>query len=294
MRVKDVDVVSVPVSDPERARRFYVDTLGFELMRDDESVPDMRWIQVRPAAGATSLTLVTWFDTMPAGSLRGLVLVCDDLQAEYERLSAAGVRFAQPPQQQPWALEAVFSDPDGNLLVLQHREPTQRERSKMHSAEVSPDADRQVHCIYIKASREVVWQALTSRETTAKYGYGAPVDIELSPGGSFRQLASDEMKVHGGPDVIADGEVVEVQAPERLVHTTRFLWDPETAAEGHTTVSYELETTASGATKLIVLHRLEGAPRTAALVAGAETGGGWPEILSDLKTLLETGKPLAG
>jgi uncharacterized protein YndB with AHSA1/START domain len=107
----------------------------------------------------------------------------------------------------------------------------------------------------------VVWHALTSRETTAKFGYGAPVDIELTPGGSFRQLASDEMKVHGGLDVIADGEVVEVQAPERLVHTTRFLWDPETVAEGHTIVSYELETSASGATKLTVLHRLEGAPR---------------------------------
>jgi len=164
----------------------------------------------------------------------------------------------------------------------------------MHSTEVSPDADRQVHCIYIKASREAVWQALTSQKTTAQYGYGAPVDIELTPGGSFRQLASDEMKVHGGPDVIAEGEVVEVRAPERLVHTTRFLWDPETAAEGHTILSYELETAASGATKLTVSHRLEGAPRTAALVAGAETGGGWPEILSDLKTLLETGKPLAG
>jgi catechol 2,3-dioxygenase-like lactoylglutathione lyase family enzyme len=48
MPVNDVDVVSVPVSDPERARRFYVDTLGFELTRDDESIPGMRWIQCRP------------------------------------------------------------------------------------------------------------------------------------------------------------------------------------------------------------------------------------------------------
>ena len=164
----------------------------------------------------------------------------------------------------------------------------------MSTGEVVPGVDRQVHCVYIKASLEDVWRGLTSAEITAKYGYGAPVEIELTPGGSFRQLASDEMKLHGGPAVIADGEVLEVRAPERLVHTTRFLWDPETLAEGHTVVSYKLETSASGATKLTVLHLLEGAPKTAALVAGEGTGGGWPEILSDLKTLLETGKPLAG
>jgi catechol 2,3-dioxygenase-like lactoylglutathione lyase family enzyme len=119
MGINAVRVVSVPVSDPERARRFYVDTLGFELIRDDESIPNMRWIQVRPGPRATSLSLVTWFDTMPAGSLRGLVFACADLRAEYERLSAAGVSFEQPPEQQPWALEAVLSDPDGNMLVLQ-------------------------------------------------------------------------------------------------------------------------------------------------------------------------------
>jgi catechol 2,3-dioxygenase-like lactoylglutathione lyase family enzyme len=117
--INDVQVVSVPVSDPEQARRFYVDVLGFELTRDDESIPGMRWIQVRPPTGTTSLTLVTWFDSMPAGSLRGLVFVCDDLEAEHERLSAAGVSFEQPPQQQPWAYEAVVCDPDGNRLVLQ-------------------------------------------------------------------------------------------------------------------------------------------------------------------------------
>jgi predicted enzyme related to lactoylglutathione lyase len=70
-------------------------------------------------SGATALTLVTWFDTMPAGSLRGLVLACDDLDAEYQRLHASGVPFDGPPQRQPWATEAVCRDPDGNTLVLQ-------------------------------------------------------------------------------------------------------------------------------------------------------------------------------
>lgn len=78
--VKSVAVVSIPVSDQDRARSFYVDTLGLELVRDDSSVPGMRWIQVAPPGGGTQLTLVTWFESMPAGSLRGLVLRISDLQ----------------------------------------------------------------------------------------------------------------------------------------------------------------------------------------------------------------------
>ena len=119
MAVKDVAVVSVPVSDQERARAFYVEALGLKLVRDDTSVPGMRWMQVAPAVGATQLTLVTWFDSMPAGSLRGLVLRMTDLQADYDALVARGVEFESPPTRQPWGTEAVVRDPDGNALVLQ-------------------------------------------------------------------------------------------------------------------------------------------------------------------------------
>jgi catechol 2,3-dioxygenase-like lactoylglutathione lyase family enzyme len=119
MSVKDVRVVSVPVSDQARAKAFYVDTLGLELVRDDDSVPGMRWVQVKPRDSSVSLTLVTWFESMPPGSLRGLVFGSDDLQADYERLSSKGVEFDSPPQVQPWATEAVLSDPDGNMIVLQ-------------------------------------------------------------------------------------------------------------------------------------------------------------------------------
>jgi catechol 2,3-dioxygenase-like lactoylglutathione lyase family enzyme len=118
--VQDVAVVSVPVSDPERAKAFYVETLGFDLVRDDDSVPGIRWIQVSPRGGETSLTLVTWFDSMPAGSLRGLVLKSNDLRADYQALSAKGVVFDSPPQARPWGgEETVLFDPDGNALVLQ-------------------------------------------------------------------------------------------------------------------------------------------------------------------------------
>jgi catechol 2,3-dioxygenase-like lactoylglutathione lyase family enzyme len=119
MPLQNVTVVSVPVSDQDQAKTFYVDTLGFQLVRDDDSIPGIRWVQVAPQPGATALTLVTWFGTMPPGSLRGLVLTCADLDAEYTRLNAAGVQFDSPPERQPWATEAVFRDLDGNMLVLQ-------------------------------------------------------------------------------------------------------------------------------------------------------------------------------
>lgn len=117
--VKSVAVVSIPVSDQDRARSFYVDTLGLELVRDDSSVPGMRWIQVAPPGGGTQLTLVTWFESMPAGSLRGLVLRISDLQGSYEALVKKGVVFEGPPTQQPWGIETVVHDPDGNAIVLQ-------------------------------------------------------------------------------------------------------------------------------------------------------------------------------
>ena len=119
MAVTNIAVVSVPVSDQERAREFYVDALGLELMRDDQSIPGMRWIQVRPPGSDTALTLVTWFPSMPAGSLRGLVLRVTDLQSLYVALTARGAKFEGPPTRQPWGIETVVYDPDGNGIVLQ-------------------------------------------------------------------------------------------------------------------------------------------------------------------------------
>ena len=104
------------------------------------------------------------------------------------------------------------------------------------------------------------------------------------------------MAAHGAPDVVVDGEVLEADAPQRLVQTWRALRDPELVAEGFTRLTWEIEEGEGGVTKLTVSHELAGAPRTAALVAGADAnaGGGWSYVLSDLKTLLETGSSLAG
>lgn len=117
--ITGVQVLSLPVSDQDRARDFYVDVLGFELLRDAEMQPGMRWVQVAPRGSATTITLVTWFETMPAGSNRGLVLESDDLDADVERLRERGLVFPEGIQQQPWGRFVTFSDPDGNGLVLQ-------------------------------------------------------------------------------------------------------------------------------------------------------------------------------
>lgn len=120
MAIKQVTVVSIPVSDQERAKKFYIEKLGLELLGDDSSIPGLRWILVAPKGGNVALTLVTWFESMPAGSLRGLVLVSDDIEKDYKRMQAQGVEFEEPPEQKPWGrTETVLHDPDGNCIVLQ-------------------------------------------------------------------------------------------------------------------------------------------------------------------------------
>ncbi|MFI7075406.1 VOC family protein [Micromonospora sediminicola] len=120
MSVNHVQIVSVPVSDQDRARDFYVDVLGLDLVRDNPMGPGGRWVQVAPKGAATTLTLVTWFDSMPAGSLRGLVLESDDLDADVVRLRDRGVVFAEDEiQVAPWGRYVTFADPDGNGIALQ-------------------------------------------------------------------------------------------------------------------------------------------------------------------------------
>ena len=156
----------------------------------------------------------------------------------------------------------------------------------------------QVYRVYIKAPPEAVWDAITKSEWTARYGYGGLSQYELRPGGAFRVAPSAAMREHGGvPDVIVDGEVIEADPPRKLVQTFRMLMDPDMAAEGFTRLTHEIEQIAGGATRLTVIHELANAPKLALVVSGGlesqGAGGGWSWILSDLKSLLETGTPLA-
>ena len=158
----------------------------------------------------------------------------------------------------------------------------------------------QVYRVYIKASPQAVWDAITTPEWTERYGYGSRVEYDLRPGGRYRAFSTEEMKaaraeMGGGPtpDVIVDGEVIAADPPHRLVQTWRMLMDPGTTAEGFTRLTYEIVETRPGVSKLTLTHELEGAPRLATFVGGEMesigAGGGWAEALSDLKTLLETG-----
>jgi uncharacterized protein YndB with AHSA1/START domain len=153
----------------------------------------------------------------------------------------------------------------------------------------------QVHRIYIKATPEAIWDAITQPEWSQKYGYGGSVEFDLRPGGAYRTHASEEFLAAGAPEVVVDGEVIEADPPRKLVQTWRMLMDPDLQAEGFTRLTYEIEPGEYG-TKLTVIHELEGAPRLAALVGGQlepeGAGGGWAWVLSDLKSLLETGERL--
>ncbi|MEX2421052.1 MAG: SRPBCC family protein [Actinomycetota bacterium] len=161
----------------------------------------------------------------------------------------------------------------------------------------------QVYRVYIKATPEAIWDAITKPEWSERYGYGGRVEYDLRPGGAYRAYATDDMKKARAemlgaapdvvPDVVVDGEVIESDPPRKLVQTWRMLMDPQTEAEGFTRLTYEIAETHPGVSKLTVTHDLEGAPRLALFVGGGMeadgAGGGWSEVLSDLKTLLETG-----
>ncbi len=119
MSITKVQLFSIPVSDQDRAREFYVGALGMELVREMPMGPGMRWVQVRPSGAETSITLVTWFPSMPAGSLTGLVLETDDLDGDLEHLRGLGIEPDEPIREQQWGRSVTIRDPDGNRIVLQ-------------------------------------------------------------------------------------------------------------------------------------------------------------------------------
>jgi catechol 2,3-dioxygenase-like lactoylglutathione lyase family enzyme len=111
-------VLPVPVNDQEQAKEFYVDTLGFELLVGDAWRDGMRWSEVAPENSTTSLMLVSWSTCMLPGPYRVVVVGTDNIRAIYEELLAKGVFFELPPTETPRGTQAMFRDPDGNVLLL--------------------------------------------------------------------------------------------------------------------------------------------------------------------------------
>jgi uncharacterized protein YndB with AHSA1/START domain len=161
----------------------------------------------------------------------------------------------------------------------------------------------QVYRVYIKATPEAIWDAITKPEWTERYGYTGFVDYDLRPGGAYKVRATEQFRAASAargnelPEVIIEGEVLEADPPRRLVTTFHMLMDPQVAAEGATRVTHEIKEGENGVCSLTLTHELEGAPVLAAIVSGSfdaqGAGGGHAWVLSDLKTLLETGKSFA-
>jgi uncharacterized protein YndB with AHSA1/START domain len=145
-----------------------------------------------------------------------------------------------------------------------------------------PATTTQVYSVFIRATPDQVWDGITKPEFTARYFFGSVLESTWEPGANFDGWSADRSLQ------LVDGQIIESDRPRRLVHTWRALYDPETAAEPHSRVTWEIEPSGEHVTKLTVIHdRLEAAPKTALSVAG-----GWSYVLSGLKTLLETGEPL--
>jgi uncharacterized protein YndB with AHSA1/START domain len=137
----------------------------------------------------------------------------------------------------------------------------------------------QVYQVFIKATPERIWEAITTPEFTEKYFYGSRVTV--TPEAYTGQDGN-------GNDLVIGG-VSEFDPPRRLVHEWRSLYDPEMAQEQASRVTWEIEQQESGYSLLTVVHdQLENSPKTAESVSGV----GWMLVLSGLKTFLETGKAL--
>jgi uncharacterized protein YndB with AHSA1/START domain len=154
---------------------------------------------------------------------------------------------------------------------------------------------KQVYEIYIRASQQAVWDAITSPEWNDRYGYRGKSEYELKKGGKFQALPSADMMKMGITGPIIDGEVIEADPPNKLVQTYRFLFSPQQKEEGFTRLTWEVAATDGGFTRLTVIHDVEGAPMMADAIKSkfsTQGTGGWSWILSDMKSVLETGKTL--
>ncbi|MGA2552022.1 MAG: VOC family protein [Burkholderiaceae bacterium] len=120
MAIVSFEIISVPVSDQERAKLFYRDVLGFDLVREEPMGPGQKWIQLSPKGCATTIALVSWFESMPAGGLQGVMLNTTDIEGDHEELTRRGLVLSEI-RQEPWGRFATFSDADGNGWIL--REP---------------------------------------------------------------------------------------------------------------------------------------------------------------------------
>lgn len=122
MPIHSFEIISVPVSDQQRAKAFYRDVLGFDLIREEPMGPGMSWIQLAPKGQSVTVALVTWFDQMKPGGLQGVMVNTEDIESEHRNLTGRGLELTEI-KREPWGRYAMFTDPDGNGWIL--RQPPQ-------------------------------------------------------------------------------------------------------------------------------------------------------------------------
>jgi uncharacterized protein YndB with AHSA1/START domain len=133
--------------------------------------------------------------------------------------------------------------------------------------------------IYIRTTPERLWEAITDPGIRAKYHFGSGIESDWAPGSTYRQVHPK------APGPLAEGVNLEVEPPRRLVQSMDVLWSPEASSEGTSRVTWEIEPIGDSCRLTLTHDQLrEGAPE--------ELYGGWPMILSGLKTWLETGELL--
>ena len=133
--------------------------------------------------------------------------------------------------------------------------------------------------IYIKTTPERLWEAITDPELRSQYSFGVAVESDWTAGSRY------EANHAGAGITIAEGENLEVDPPRRLVQSFNALWSDEVKAEGASKVTWEIEQIEDSCRLTVTHDELRDG-------ANAELYGGWPMILSGLKTLLETGERL--
>jgi catechol 2,3-dioxygenase-like lactoylglutathione lyase family enzyme len=117
-----LELVPVPVADVDRAKAFYVETIGFNPDHDHRVSDEIRFVQLTPPGSACSIAIGTGLTEMEPGSIKGLQMVIEDAQAAHDELAARGVEVSDV-QVMPWGTFVFFSDPDGNTWALQQLPP---------------------------------------------------------------------------------------------------------------------------------------------------------------------------
>jgi uncharacterized protein YndB with AHSA1/START domain/DNA-binding transcriptional ArsR family regulator len=133
--------------------------------------------------------------------------------------------------------------------------------------------------IYIRTTPDELWRAITDPDVRARYQFGARVESSWTPGSSYRLAHQD------APRALIEGENLEIDPPRRLVQAYRAVWDDDVAAEGTSRVTWEIEPVGDSCRLTVTHDQLREN-------ADPHLYGGWPMILSGLKTWLETGREL--